>query len=135
MYCSWALFQKKKKKVKHCGWKQNYANWKHLKCVFSFHNSSLITYHLSLITYYLKYLNFPRHTCLALITQFFHNFLFKKKKTEKSCIAVGLCFKKKKKKSQTLRLNSERVVSLITKMSLKTKLCKLKAPKMCFQFP
>ena len=58
--CGWALFQKKKKfkknpKVKHCGWtvrelwvslrkchrKQSYGNWKHLKCVFSFHNSSL----------------------------------------------------------------------------------------------
>ena len=32
----------------------------------------------------------------------------------------------KKKKSQTLRLNSERVVSLITKIPLKTKLWKLK---------
>ena len=44
-------------------------------------------------------------------------------------------FQKKKKKSQTLRLNSERVVSLITKMPLKIELWKLKTPKMCFQFP
>ena len=41
---------------------------------------------------------------------------------------------KKKPKSQTLRLNSERVVSLITEMPLKTKLWKLKTPKMCFWF-
>ena len=98
-------------------------NFHHLLLII--HYSSLITHHLSLITYYLKYLNFPKHTRLALITQFCHYFLFKKKKIEKSCIAARLCFKKKKK-SQTLRLNSERVVSLITKMPLKTKLWKLK---------
>ena len=49
---------------------------------------------------------------------------------------LGFVSKKKKKpKSQTLQLNSKRVVSLITKMSLKTKLWKLKTLKMCFQFP
>ena len=42
---------------------------------------------------------------------------------------------KKKPKSQTLGLNSERVVSLIMKMPLKIELWKLKTPKMCFQFP
>ena len=41
----------------------------------------------------------------------------------------------KKPKSKTLRLNSERVVSFITKMPLKTEFWKLiKTPKMCFQF-
>ena len=45
------LFQNKNKKVQHCSWtvgllqkwhwKQSYENWKHLKCVFNFHNSSL----------------------------------------------------------------------------------------------
>ena len=47
----------------------------------------------------------------------------------------GRALFQKKKKNQTLRLNSERVVSLITKMPLKTELWKLKTLKMCFQFP
>ena len=60
----------------------------------------------------------------------------KKKKIERSRYAVGICFKKEKRKnpkSQTLWLKSERFVNLITKMPLETKLWKLKTPKMYFK--
>ena len=41
----------------------------------------------------------------------------------------------KKKKSENLSNIVTGYVGLITKMSLKTEFWKLKAPKMCFQFP
>ena len=100
---------------------------------FFFFLSSLITPHSIFVTYHssLKIPQFPQlhlfgthHSVLLLL------FVSKKKKTEKSKICGWALFQQKKKKenpkSQTLRLNSERVVSLITKMPLETELWKLK---------
>ena len=87
---------------------------------FFCYHSSLLTQFSSLITHHLKYPNFPKPTHFG---------------THHSVLPLLFVSKKKKTKSQTLRLNSERVVSLITKMLLETELWKLKTFKMCFQFP
>ena len=102
---------------------------------FFCHHSLLFTQFLPLITYHLKYPNFPNPTHLALITQFCCYFLFQKK-AEMSRYAVGLCFQKKKKNPKVKHCSwIVRVVSLITEMSLKTKLWKIKTPEMWFSFP
>ena len=94
--------------------------------IFYFFYSFVITHHSSLNFRHLslKIPQFPQthpfgthNTVLSLL------FVSKKKKNWKAKIWGWALFKKKKK---TLRLNSERVVSLITKMPLETELWKLK---------